>query len=69
MVMGNQVTDVLREIPHDTAKMMQESRHILYLPVRADIMCIIEMQEVENDETIVDFYSGLMSITLPFKHE
>ena len=54
-VTGNQVTDLLREIPHDPSKMSYERRHILYLPICVDVMDIIETQLAENDGTLVNF--------------
>ena len=69
MVMGNQVTDLLREIPHDPTRMTYEPRHVLYLPVRVDVMDIIETQVAENDGTLVEFASGVTTITLHFKYE
>ena len=68
-VTGNQVTDLLREIPHDPTKMSYEPRHILYLPVRVDVMDIIETQLAENDGKLVDFASGVTTVTLHFKYE
>ena len=65
MVTGNQVTNLLREIPHDPTKMTHESRHILYLSVVVEVMDIIEMQLAENNGTLVDFASGLTGITVP----
>ena len=68
-VTGNQITDLLREIPHDPTKMSYEPRHILYLPVRVDVMDIIETQVAENDGTLVNFASGVTTVTLHFKYE
>ena len=69
MVTGNQVTDLLREIPHDPTRMTYEPRHVLYVPVRVDVMDIIETQVAENDGTLVEFASGVTTITLHFKYE
>ena len=69
MVMGNQVTDLLREIPHDPTRMTYEPKHVLYLPVRVDVMDIIETQVAENDGTLVEFASGVTTLTLHFKYE
>ena len=69
MVVGNQVTDLLREIPHDPAKMYYEPKHILYLPVRVDVMDIIETQVAENDGALVNFAPGVTTVTLHFKYE
>ena len=68
-VTGNQVTDLLREIPHDPNKMTYEPRHILYVPVRLEVMDIIETQVAENDGSLVDFASGVTTLTLHFKYE
>ena len=68
-VTGNQVTDLLREIPHDPTTMTYEPRHILYLPVRSEIVDIIETQVGENDGKLVDFVSGVTTLTLHFKYE
>ena len=69
MVMGNQVTDLMREIPHDPDRTTYEPRHILYLPVRVDVMDILETQVAENDGTLVDFVPGVTTLTLHFKYE
>ena len=69
MVTSNQVTDMLREIPRDATKMYYEPKHILYLPVRVDIMDIIETQLAENNGKLVDFASGVTTVTLHFKYE
>ena len=69
MVTGSQVTDLLREIPHDPTRMTCEPRHVLYQPVRVDILDIIETQVSENDESLVAFTSGVTTLTLHFKYE
>ena len=69
MVTGNQVTYLMREIPHDPTRMTYEPQHILYLPVRVDVKDIIEMQVAENDGTLVEFVSGVTTLTLHFKYE
>ena len=68
-VTGNQVTDLLREVPYDPTKMTYEPRHILYLPVRLEVMDIIETQVAENDGSLVKFASGVTTLTLHFKYE
>ena len=68
-VTGNQVTDLLREIPHDPTKMSYEPHHILYLPVRVDVIDIIETQLAENDGKLVNFASGVTTVTLHCKYE
>ena len=69
MVVGNQVTDLMREIPHESSKGSYEPIHILYLPVRSEVIDIIELQVAENDGKLVEFSLGVTSVTLHFKHE
>ena len=64
MITGNQVTDLLREIPHDPTRMTYERRHIIYLPVRVQVMNIIETQLAENNGTLVDFASGVTTFQI-----
>ena len=68
-IMGNRVTDLLREIPHDLTKMSYEPLHIHNKPVRSNLVDIIETQLAENDGRLVDFVSGVTSVTLHFKNE
>ena len=68
-IMGNRVTDLLREIPHDLTKMSYEPLHIHYKPVRSQLVDIIETQLAENDGKLVGFVSGVTSVTLHFKDE
>ena len=67
MITGHQVTDLLREIPHDPTKMTYEPKHVLYPPVRVQFIDIIETRLVENDGSLVDFTSGVTTVTLHFK--
>ena len=46
-----------------------ELKYIKYLPVRSDVIDIIELQVSENDGTLVNFASGVTTVTLHFKHE
>ena len=69
MVTGHQVTDLLREIPHDPTMTTYEPAHIVYLPVRSEIMDIVEIQVTENDGSLVDFASGVTTLTLHFFYE
>ena len=68
-IMGNRVTDLLREIPHDPTKMSYEPLHIHYKQVRSNLVDIIETQLAENDGKLVNFVSGVTSVTLHFKDE
>ena len=49
--------------------MSYEPKHILYLPVRVEVMEIIETQLAENNGKLVDFASGVTTFTLHFKYE
>ena len=69
MVVGNQVTDLLREVPYSLEKRHFEPSQIQYLPVRSHSLEIIETQVAEVDGKLVDFSPGVTSVTLHFKHE
>jgi len=68
-ITGNRVTDLLREVPHDSAKTTYEPTQIQYKPVRSNVLDIVEEQLAENDGRLVDFTSGVTSVTLHFKDE
>ena len=51
-----------------------EERHFApdtaqYMLVRGDVLDIIETQVAENDRTLMDFVSGVMTLNLHFKYE
>ena len=69
MVAGNQVTDLLKHVPYSPEFVDLQPEHVLYLPVRTTQVDIIEVQVSENEGTLVNFESGVTSITLHFKHE
>jgi len=68
-ITGNQVTDLLREVPHDSTKTTHKPTQIQYKHVRSKILDIVEVQLAENDGRLVDFESGVTSVTLHFKDE
>ena len=68
-VMGNQVTDLLREVPYALSECYFEPRHVQYLPLRTDVIDIIETQVAENTGELTNFESGVTSVTLHFKYE
>ena len=68
-IVGNQVTDLLREVPYSLESRHFEPNQIQYLPVRSDSLDIIEMQVAEVDGKLVEFSPGVTSVTLHFKHE
>ena len=68
-ITGNKVTDLLREVPHDPTKTTYEPPQIQYKPVHSNVLDIVEMQLAENDGRLVDFTSGVTSVTLHFKDE
>ena len=68
-VMGNQVTDLLREVPYALSERYFEPRLVQYLPLRTDVIDIIETQVAENTGELVNFESGVTSVTLHFKYE
>ena len=67
-MVGNQVTDVLREIQYQTNKTTHfEPQHIHYLPVRSGLMEIIETHVTETNDDPVAFAKGQTLLTLHFK--
>ena len=69
MVVGNQVTDLMREIPYSLEQRQFVPNPVQYRPVRSDVMDIIETQVAESDGKLVDFVSGVTTTTLHFKYE
>ena len=69
-VVGNQVTDLLREvnfIRRGAGVQYFEPLHIQYIPVRKDLIDIIETQVAETTGQLVDFGEGNTIVTLHFK--
>ena len=69
-VVGNQVTDLLREvnlIRKGEGTQYFEPYHIQYIPVRKDVLDIIEVQVAETTGNLVKFGSGNTIVTLHFK--
>ena len=69
-MVGNRVTDLLREIkyhPQNTTHF--EPIHIQYLPVRNEMVEIIETQMAEINGDLVQFGEGHTILTLHFKRE
>ena len=69
MVVGNQVTDLLREVPYSLQERHVTPDPVQYMPVRSNVMDIFETQVAENDGTLVDFVPGVTTLTLHFKYE
>ena len=69
MIVGNQVTDLIREVPYSLGNRYFEPNQIQYIPVRSDSLDIIETQVAEVEGQLVDFSPGVTSVTLHFKHE
>ena len=71
-VVGNQVTDVLREvnlIRSGEGTQYFEPPHIQYIPVRKDVLDIIEMQVAETTGELTKFGTGNTIVVLHFKKE
>jgi len=71
-VVGNQVTDLLREvnlIRRGAGVQYFEPYHIQYIPVRKDLIDIIEVQVAETTGELVTFGDGNTIVTLHFKKE
>ena len=69
MIVGNQVTDLIREVPYSLRNRYFEPNQIQYLPVRSDALDIIETQVSEVDGKLVNFSPGVTTVTLHFKYE
>jgi len=71
-VVGNHVTDLLREVNYRReGKGFQyfEPLHVQYLPVRKDYIDIIETQVAETTGELTQFGAGNTIVTLHFKQE
>ena len=69
-MVGNRITDLLREIkyhPQNTTHF--EPRHIQYVPVRNEVVEIVETQMAETNGDLVQFGEGHTILTLHFKRE
>ena len=69
-MVGGRITDLLREIkyhPQNTTHF--EPRHIQYLPIRNEVVEIVETQMAEINGDLVQFGEGHTLLTLHFKRE
>ena len=69
-MVGGRITDLLREIkyhPQNTTHF--EPRHIQYVPVRNEVVEIVETQMAEINGDLVKFGEGHTLLTLHFKRE
>ena len=69
-MVGGRITDLLREIkyhPQNTTHF--EPRHIQYVPVRNEVVEIVETQMAETNGDLVLFAEGHTLLTLHFKRE
>ena len=71
-VVGNQVTDLLREVDYKRkgqGSYYFEPTHLQYIKVRKDVIDIIEVQVAETGGDLVQFGKGNTIFTLHFKKE
>ena len=69
-MVGGRITDLLREIkyqPQNTTHF--EPRHIQYVPVRNEVVEIVETQMAETNGDLVQFGEGHALLTLHFKRD
>ena len=69
-VVGNQVTDLLREVNYrrtGNGSHYFEPLHIQYIPLRKDLLDIIETQVSETTGELPEFGEGNTIVTLHFK--
>ena len=67
VITGDKVTDLLREVPYNPEEIGYEPKHIQYIPLRSDVVDIIEVQVSENDGSLVNFEPGDTVVTLHYK--
>jgi len=64
-MVGNRVTDLLREIKYHLQNATHfEPNHIQYLPVRNELVEIIETQMAEINGDLVQFGEGHTNLTI-----
>ena len=74
-LVGDKIVDLLREVKYDRTTRGQvyfEPRHIQYIPVRREVMDIIEVQVAEtvgSSDDLAQFGPGHTLLTLHFKQE
>ena len=71
-VVGNQVTDLLRQVilrVRGDGSQYFEPIHIQYIPVRKDVIDIVETQVAETTSELVRFGEGYTIVTLHFKKD
>jgi len=69
-MVGNRITDLLREIKYHPQNITHfEPRHIQYVPVRNEVVEIVETQMAEINGDLVQFGEGHTLLTLHFKRE
>ena len=69
VITGDNVTDLLRQVPYNPEEVTFETKHIQYVPLRSDVIDIIEVQVSESDGSLADFDSGDTVVTLHFKQD
>jgi len=67
VITGDKVTDLLREVPYNPEEIGYEPKHIQYIPLRSDVVDIIEVQVNEDDGSLVNFEPGDTVVTLHYK--
>jgi len=69
-MVGNRITDLLREIKYHPQNTVHfEPIHIQYLPVRNELVEVVETQMAEIKGDLVQFGEGHTVLTLHFKRE
>ena len=67
VITRDKVTGLLREVPYKPEEIGYEPKHIQYIPLRSDVVDIIEVQVSENDGSLVNFELGDTVVTLHYK--
>ena len=70
IVVGNRVTDLLREVMYQRkgrGSVYFEPTHIQYIPLRKDVVDIVEINVAETNGDLTKFGPGNTIVTMHFK--
>lgn len=65
---GVRMTNLLGDIPYSLERRGYEMQHIRYIPVRGELLDIVEIVVKEEDDAEVHFEAGNTVVTLHFKY-
>ena len=71
-VLGDQITDFIRTIDfrrEGKGSYFYEPTHLHYIPLRKEVLDILQVQIAETTGELVNFGQGITTVTLHFKNE